>query len=192
MSFYLPKYKRKPTNRTFKRPSTFARFKITNKTLPSGKKSIRPKCIFESGHTIKFNFLLPQYAKKQASFYAYYSVEIHDASNKKIKQRRTRNYCIMKKHSFSVFSQPAFTSYSCVQLLHYVQFYVREQDLSVATHPNRGAAAARSIHPFPCPSLITDIDYLRVRIILTLQNRPKAPDMRDLFRIIITDTPTHM
>jgi len=77
----------------------------------------------------------------------------------------------MKKHSFSVFSQPVFTSYSCVKLSHYVEFYVRQQAPSVATHPYRGAAAVRSIHPFPCPSLITDIDYLRVRIILTFQKQ---------------------
>jgi hypothetical protein len=49
----------------FKWPTTFARFKITNKNITvEGKKSIRPKYIFELGHTIKFNLLLPQYAKK--------------------------------------------------------------------------------------------------------------------------------
>jgi len=77
----------------------------------------------------------------------------------------------MKKHCFSVFSQPTFTSYSRVKLSHYMEFYVRQQALSVATHPYRGAEAVRSIHPFPCPSLITDIDYLRVRIVLTLQKQ---------------------
>jgi hypothetical protein len=47
----------------------------------------------------------------------------------------------MKKDYFSAFSQPTFTSYSCVKLSHYVEFYVREQALFVATHPYRGAAA---------------------------------------------------
>jgi hypothetical protein len=48
MSFYFPEYKRKPTNKIFKCPSTLAIFKIAIKTLSLGGKKALDQNVYSN------------------------------------------------------------------------------------------------------------------------------------------------